>query len=150
MLLRGSGLQVILTRKCTWCNQLLTASLVREDYSADGDAWSRKSCQYLIVGKAPPNNNPQISLTSMQDQELSDGARMELLVSQIHMACRTLLLLSGTAKSEQPKPQPSNKISLNIFTASFSRSVSSAYPILKVIMARVLRRHISIKITPQR
>lgn len=69
------------------------ATTVREDYSADGDAWSSKCIvQWLFGGTEMSKtdlDNPQISLTNMLDLVPTDGAKTALLVSATPMASRT-------------------------------------------------------------
>lgn len=75
-------------------------SSVREDYSPDGDAWSRTSATI------PPTHRcltiPQISRTSMRAPELSDGVKMVSLVSLTLMDTRTSPSVFGTKKSTDP------------------------------------------------
>jgi hypothetical protein len=73
---------------------------VREDYSADGDAWSRKHLFTYSGNVENHSDTLQISLMNMHDRELSDGEKMVLLEFPIHMVCKTSHLRSGTSKSK--------------------------------------------------
>jgi hypothetical protein len=100
MLLSDSGLQVrfanVLDEIQVNCSQLI----VREDYSADGDAWSRKFlCVHTISSFLMLAPRQQTFLTNTLDQEPSGGVKMALLGSQIHLDCKTLLLHFGTKRS---------------------------------------------------
>lgn len=74
---------------------------VREDYSADGDAWSRTSPPPPFSTAAAPvvDSCPQISRTIMPAREHSDGARTASLACRTLTGSRTLPLASGTNKS---------------------------------------------------
>jgi hypothetical protein len=67
----------------------------REDYSADGDAWSR---EFLIKCSTNLPDILQIFHMDRLDTELIDGAKTVSLVSQILMAVSTLLSRSGMSK----------------------------------------------------
>jgi len=101
-------------------------------------------------GGACANISPQISPTNMRDLELSDGERTVLPVSRTRMVCKTLLLLFGMEKSQSIPERHTSRLVANFEIVISSRSVSSVYPTHKVIMERVLRRHIFILIIPQR
>jgi hypothetical protein len=77
--------------------QILT-SIVREDYSADGDAWSRRF--YCFARRCSSNTNYRKTFRmSTLARGLLGGGRMVLRVYLIHMDCKILRFLSGTKRS---------------------------------------------------
>lgn len=118
---------------------------VREDYSADGDAWSRKLSGSFLYGLLLIDQCCQTSLTIMRDQGHSDGVKMESQVSQIPMACRTLHLLSGTGKSKctNVKLKTFEELWTDDPLVTFSKNDYSVSRIHRAIMERASRRHTS-------
>lgn len=72
---------------------------VREDYSPDGDAWSRTYTFLNSYRPTPTNTSYQTFLMTMLDRELSVGEKTALPVFPILTAGRTLASASGTKKS---------------------------------------------------
>lgn len=102
---RDSGLQACDSRHglpisaATHEDSIANQRTVREDYSHDGDAWSRKY-SFLMAHLVPRTNKlRQTSLTTTPDRAHSDGAKTVSPVSVTLTVTKTLASVSGTRKS---------------------------------------------------
>lgn len=113
------------------------ANAVREDYSEDGDAWSRKFPELVDPIFSLMSVPRQTFRTTTLDRGRTDGVRTVLLVSPTHMAYRTLLLRFGMRRSmaNSYSARYSEKIA-DCSLAPFSRKDSSVCPTRRETMAR--------------